>query len=95
MIHNSSQQCSDTFTHHYQGSIDFNIVNIHPTVFLDRISIKKGNHAFAAETGPSCQSRVSPNVWLKQLQIFGNVGSANALAVSNVQIEQLSRSEWC
>ena len=53
------------FFHHYHGSIDFNIVNIHPTVFLDRISIKKGNHAFAAETGPSCQSRVSPNVWLK------------------------------
>ena len=31
-IHPSSRQCTDTFFHHYQGSIDFNTVNIHRTV---------------------------------------------------------------
>ena len=31
-IHPSSRQCTDTFFHHYQGSIDFNTVNIHCTV---------------------------------------------------------------
>ena len=33
-IHPSSRQCTDTFFHHYQGSIDFNIVNIHPTAAM-------------------------------------------------------------
>ena len=33
-IHPSSRQCTDSFFHHYQGSIDFNIVNIHPTAAM-------------------------------------------------------------